>query len=69
MLKSTLSSLPVCYLSLFTIPKYVADRLETIQRNFLWEALEEGFIYHPLMAWDKVCSPVDVGGLGVRRVV
>ena len=35
LLKSTLSSLPTYYLSLFTIPIAVADRLERIQRNFL----------------------------------
>ena len=35
LLKSTLSNLPIYYLSLFTIPVVVADRLEHIQRNFL----------------------------------
>ena len=35
LIKSTLSSLPTYFLSLFTIPKFVAVRLESIQRNFL----------------------------------
>ena len=35
LLKSTLSSLPMYFLSLFTIPKAVTARLESIQRNFL----------------------------------
>ena len=35
LLKSTLSSLPTYYLSLFVIHVVVADRLECIQRNFL----------------------------------
>ena len=35
LLKSTLSSLPTYFLSLFTIPKTVVARLESIQRNFL----------------------------------
>ena len=34
LLKSTLSSLPTYYLSSFTIPKSVANRLERILRNF-----------------------------------
>ena len=34
LLKSTLSSLPTYYRSLFTIPIAVADKLECIQRNF-----------------------------------
>ena len=35
-LKRTFSSLPTYYISLFTIPKAMATRLECIQRNFLW---------------------------------
>ena len=45
LLKSTLSSLPTYYLSLFTDPKVVAMRLERIQRNFLWGSLAECFKY------------------------
>ncbi|RVW96497.1 LINE-1 retrotransposable element ORF2 protein [Vitis vinifera] len=36
LLKSTLSSLPTYFLSLFVIPKRVCVRLENIQRDFLW---------------------------------
>ena len=68
LLKSTLSSLPTYYLSLFTIPIAVADRLERIQRKFLWGSLEECF-KHSLVAWEKVCSPLEMGGLGVRKLV
>ena len=45
LLKSTLSSLPTYYLSLFTIPKAVATRLDCIQRNFLWGSSVECFKY------------------------
>ena len=37
LVKSTLSSLPTYYLSLFVIPVAMADRLERIQRKFLWD--------------------------------
>ena len=56
------------FLSLFTIPMAVAARLERIQRNFLWGSSEGSFQY-PLVAWDKVCSPIEMGGLGIRNVV
>ena len=68
LLKSTLSSLPTYYLSLFTIPKAVAIRLERIQRNFLWGSSVECFKY-PLVAWEKVCLPRELGGLGIRKLV
>ena len=68
LLKSTLSSLLTYYLSLFTIPKAVAIRLERIQRNFLWGSSVECFKY-PLMAWEKVCLLRELGGLGIRKLV
>ena len=68
LLKSTLFSLPTYYLSFFTIPVAVVDRLERIQRNFLWGSSEECF-KHSLVAWEKVCSPLEMGGLGVRKLV
>ena len=67
LLKSILSSIPTCYLSLFTIPQHIVDRLERIQRNFLWGSSNEVFRY-PLVAWDKVVWPVEIGGLGIWKI-
>ena len=36
LLKSMLSSLPIYYLFLFTIPSHVANKIKKIQRDFLW---------------------------------
>ena len=66
LLKSTLSSLLTYYLSLFTIPQYIPDRLERIQRTFLWGSSNDVFKYL-LVAWDKVVWPVEIGGLGIRN--
>ena len=68
LLKSTLSSLPTYFLSLFTIPKSVVARVESIQRNFLWGSSEGSFKY-PLVAWDKVCSPIERGRFGDKKCV
>uniref|UniRef100_A0A2N9G0Y7 Uncharacterized protein n=1 Tax=Fagus sylvatica TaxID=28930 RepID=A0A2N9G0Y7_FAGSY len=46
LLKSTLSSLPTYFLSLFTIPKHVVERIEKLQCNFLWGVLRDGFKHH-----------------------
>ena len=68
LLKSTLSSRPTYFLSLFTILQAMAARLERIQRNFLWGASKNVFKY-PLVAWEKVCLPLEEGGVGIQRVV
>ena len=68
LLKSTLSSLPTYYLSLFIVPKAVTARLKSLQRNVLWGSSEKCFKY-PLVAWEKCCLPLEFGGLGIRKVV
>ena len=38
-IKSTLSSLPTYFLSILPIPGKVANRMEKLQRNFLWSGI------------------------------
>ena len=68
LIKSTLSSLPICFLSLFVILWKVCARLEKIQRDFLWGggALEKKT---HLGNWSLVCIDKKEGGLGIRRLV
>jgi hypothetical protein len=67
LIKSTLSNLPTYFLSLFSIPIRVANRFEKLQRDFLWVGIGEEFKYH-LVRWDKICSPISEGGLGIRNL-
>jgi hypothetical protein len=67
LIKSTLSNLPTYLLSLFPIPANVANRIEKIQRDFLWGGSIDGARFH-LVDWDTVCSPISEGGLGIRKV-
>ena len=55
LLKSTLSSLPTYFLSLFTIPQAVAARIERIQRNFIWGASEDVFKYPLVLGIRSIC--------------
>ena len=67
LIRSTLSSLPVYFMSLFLLPRKVRMRLEKIQRDFLWGggALDQ----RPhLVRWNLVCLERKKGGLGVRNL-
>ncbi|RVX18713.1 putative ribonuclease H protein [Vitis vinifera] len=67
LIRSTLSSLPVYFMSLFLLPRKVRLGLEKIQRDFLWGggALEQ----RPhLVRWNLVCLERKKGGLGVRNL-
>ena len=47
--------------------QHVVDRLERIQRNFLWGRSNDVFKFS-LVAWEKVVWPVEAGGLGIRKI-
>jgi len=53
LIKSTLAHMPTYYMSLFPIPTSVSNRLEKIQRDFLWGGLGDEFKNH-LVSWSKV---------------
>jgi hypothetical protein len=69
LIKSTLLNLPTYMMSLFPIPAHVAKRIKKIQRDFLLGGggLNDEIKMH-LVEWDKVCSPMDEGGLGIRSI-
>ena len=50
LIKSTLSSLPSYYLSLFPLPMEIARRLEKLQRDFLWGGMGDEPKFH-LVNW------------------
>ena len=50
LIKSTLSSLPTYFLSLFPIPAKVAKRMEELQRDFLWNGIGDDRKLH-LIKW------------------
>jgi hypothetical protein len=53
--------------SLFPIHASVANRIEKLQRDFIWGGIGEEFKFH-LVSWDKVCSLISEGGLGIHNL-
>ena len=67
LIKSTLFNLPTYFLSLFPIPTSAANRIEKLQRNFLWGGIGYEPKFH-LVKGATVCTPIASGGLGIRKV-
>ena len=63
LLKSMLSSLPTYFLFLFSPFLHVANKIENLQRDFLW-----GDTKTHLLGWDKVCMFMADGSLGIRKL-
>ena len=66
LIRSTLSSLPIYYLSLFCMPQKICTRLERIQRQFLWGGGRLEKKPH-LVKWATVCTKKKKRGLGLRN--
>nr|XP_025662026.1 uncharacterized protein LOC112757684 [Arachis hypogaea] len=64
LIKSVLNSLPVYYLSLYKMPKAIAEKLISLQRRFLWSK-EDGRQGMVLVKWELVQAPKKFGGLEV----
>jgi hypothetical protein len=68
LIKSIISNLPMYFMSLIPLPSSVANCIEKLQRDFLWGGLRNEFKYH-LVSWQKVCTPISEGRLGIRNLL
>lgn len=67
LLNSVLNSIPIFYLSFLKMPVKVINKVEGIQRRFLWGGIG-GHKKICWVKWSKVCQPRSHGGLGVRDI-
>ncbi|XP_074314186.1 uncharacterized protein LOC141649393 [Silene latifolia] len=65
LIKAVYKTLHSYWASLFIIPKAILVRIEAICRNFLWNGGTE-YIRSPTVAWTKICTDQQKGGLGLR---
>ena len=68
LVKSVLNNLPLYCLSLFRIPKVVAQKIISMQTRFFWyaRARQRGI---PLVSWEVIQKPKELGGLGVGDLI
>ena len=67
LIKSVLNSLPINYMSMFKMPKAIAQKTVKMQRRFFWgDAVGERTTI-PAIKWSKIELPKNLGGLGVAN--
>ncbi|KAL4360430.1 hypothetical protein GQ457_04G021670 [Hibiscus cannabinus] len=64
-LKSVAQALPQYIMSCYLLPRIITDRITSSMRRYWWtgKANDRGWA---LMARDKICTPKNAGGLGLR---
>lgn len=67
LIKSSIYSLSLYYMSIFPIPKSVIEKINKIQRQFLWSG-EKGKKSLSLVAWNIVELPKSLGGLNLGNI-
>ena len=68
LVRTTLASMPVHAMMSLDLPYKTLDALQGIMRGFLWKGRRDVKGGHCLVAWDKVATPKEVGGLGVPNL-
>ncbi|XP_039002873.1 uncharacterized protein LOC120129447 [Hibiscus syriacus] len=66
--KSVLNTLPTYAMQTSYLPKGVCEEIERLTRNFIWGHSDEKRGIN-LVSWDRICMPIEQGGLGVQRIV
>jgi hypothetical protein len=67
LIKSVVQSMLIYSISIYSWPESLIKELEKYLRNFLWCG-DLNVRKTVTVSWKKVCSPIDEGGLGIRKI-
>lgn len=65
LIKSSLSCIPLYFMSMFVILTSIDKKIEGNMRTFLWSGKADSK-FTAKVAWNKVCAPLDHGGLFIK---
>ncbi|KAJ4891732.1 hypothetical protein Rs2_31480 [Raphanus sativus] len=64
-IKSVAQAVPTYVMSCYLLPQGITDKLRSTTSNFWWSSKQNSIDLH-WIAWDEICTPKDLGGLGFR---
>ena len=65
LVKSIMSTIPNYVMQATVIPTHLCEKLDKINRDFLWGSTSEKRRLH-LVVWNKIIRPKEEGGLGIQ---
>ena len=68
LVKTTLSAVSIFAMMSLDLPVKTLVAIEKIIRGFLWAGRKEARGGHCLVAWERVCMPKHLGGLGIPNL-
>uniref|UniRef100_A0A2N9HPK1 Reverse transcriptase domain-containing protein n=1 Tax=Fagus sylvatica TaxID=28930 RepID=A0A2N9HPK1_FAGSY len=68
LIRSVAAATPIYPMSSLIFPKSTCAKIDVILRDFWWGKKEDKVVLY-LKAWDSICTPKSVGGLGIRRSI
>lgn len=67
LIKYVVQEIPTYSFSTIKAPKGICQTLDRAVKKFWWSSKVGGKRYLALKAWDDICKPKNIGGLGFRR--
>jgi hypothetical protein len=68
LVNSTLVATPVYHMLSLDLPPWFFNCVNKLLRGFFWSAAMEARRGQCVVAWDSICSPKHLGGLGVKNL-
>jgi hypothetical protein len=68
LIKSVANAVPSYTMSLLLLPKGFCKELNSLLRKFWWGFPQDKKHNLSFLAWDNICKPKALGGLGIRNM-
>ncbi|KAJ4808529.1 RNA-directed DNA polymerase (reverse transcriptase)-related family protein [Rhynchospora pubera] len=65
---TVLTAIPSYFMSVFLLPRWLIEAIDKARKRFIWGTNLQGNQRVHLVAWEKLCLPKSVGGLGIKNI-